>query len=174
LTDENIYYLLPLVYTCEYVYIYHALFIRKSLLLLLCCHTKRVSGIHSGLGYPWVWFWGWIITRIGVRCGFGFRVRVYRDSTRSESAPLPSLALIVSYPARLANLSFSKCSTYQGTQLLVGPPPRCRAWYSWNHWTSLTTASQGTSLRARCLLLFLRSSTFLRAPPMEANTLLSF
>jgi hypothetical protein len=122
------------------IYIMH-MFISKSLLLLLCCHTKRVSGIHPGFGYPRVWFWRWIITRIGVRCGFGFRVRVYRDSTRS-------LALIVSYPARLANSSLSKCSTYQGTHLLVGSPPRCRAWYSWNHWTSLTTVSKGTSLRA--------------------------
>ena len=64
------------VYTCEYVYIYHAYVYRKSLFLLLCCHTKRVSGIHSGFGYPRVWFWGRIITRIGVRCGFGFWVLV--------------------------------------------------------------------------------------------------
>jgi RNase adaptor protein for sRNA GlmZ degradation len=35
LTNENIYYLLPLIYTCEYGYIY-----------------PRVSGIHSGFGYP--------------------------------------------------------------------------------------------------------------------------
>ena len=95
MTHENIYYLLPLVYTCEYVYIYHAYVYKKSLFLLLCCHTKRVSGIHSGFGYPRVWFWGRIITRIVFGAvlgfGFGFRVRVHRDSTRSESAPLPSL-----------------------------------------------------------------------------------
>jgi hypothetical protein len=35
LTHENIYYLLPLIYTCKYVYIY-----------------PRVSGIHLGFGYP--------------------------------------------------------------------------------------------------------------------------
>jgi hypothetical protein len=39
LTHENIYYLLPLIYTCEYVYIY-----------------PLVSGIHSGFGYPFG-FW---------------------------------------------------------------------------------------------------------------------
>jgi hypothetical protein len=36
----------------------------------------RVSGIRSGFGYPQVWFWWWISTRIGVRFGFGFRLRV--------------------------------------------------------------------------------------------------
>ena len=76
MAHENIYYLLPLVYTCEYVYIYHAYVYRKSLFLLLCCHTKRVSVIHSGFGYPRVRFWGRIITRTDVRCGFGFRFRV--------------------------------------------------------------------------------------------------
>ena len=35
MTHENIYYLLPLIYTCEYVYIY-----------------PRISDIHSGFGYP--------------------------------------------------------------------------------------------------------------------------
>ena len=35
MSHENIYYWLLLVYTCEYVYIY-----------------LRVSGIHSGFGYP--------------------------------------------------------------------------------------------------------------------------
>ena len=33
MTHENIYYLLHLVYTCEYVFIYHAYAYRKSLLL---------------------------------------------------------------------------------------------------------------------------------------------
>jgi hypothetical protein len=32
----------------------------------------RISGIRSGFGYPRVWFWWWISTRIGVRFGFGF------------------------------------------------------------------------------------------------------
>jgi hypothetical protein len=36
----------------------------------------RVSGIRSGFGYPRVLFWWWISTRIGVRFGFGFRLRV--------------------------------------------------------------------------------------------------
>ena len=36
----------------------------------------RVSGIRSGFGYPRVWFWWWISTRIGFRGGFGFRFRV--------------------------------------------------------------------------------------------------
>ena len=91
--------MLSLIYTCEYAYIYHAYVYRKSLFLLLCCHTKRVSGIHSGFGYPRVRFLGRIITRIDVRCGFGFwfRVRVHRDSTRSESTPLPSLAMMSPY-----------------------------------------------------------------------------
>ena len=49
--------------------------------------------IESGFRVSAVWFWGWVITRIGVRYGFGFRfwVRVYRDFTPSKSAPLPSL-----------------------------------------------------------------------------------
>ena len=36
----------------------------------------RVSGIRSGFGYPRVWFWWWISTRIGFQGGFGFRFRV--------------------------------------------------------------------------------------------------
>jgi hypothetical protein len=35
-----------------------------------------VSGIHLGFGYPRVWFWWWISTRIGVRFGFGFQLWV--------------------------------------------------------------------------------------------------
>ena len=38
-------------YTCE-CYIYHVYIYRKYLLLLLYCHTKWVSGIQSGFGYP--------------------------------------------------------------------------------------------------------------------------
>jgi len=93
LTHENINYLLPLVYTCEYVYIYHAYVYRKSLFLLLCCYTKRVSGIHSGIrGFG---FGDGLSPEsvFGAVLGFdfGFQVRVHRDSTQPESAPLPSL-----------------------------------------------------------------------------------
>jgi hypothetical protein len=49
----------------------------------------------AGFGYPRVWFWGQIITRIVFYAvlgfDFGFQVWVHKDSTRSESALLPSL-----------------------------------------------------------------------------------
>ena len=80
--------------------IYHAYVYRKSLFLLLCCHTKRVSGIHSGFGYPRVRFWGWIITRIGVRCSFRFRFRVSGSDaqrlhpTRIRPVAIPDLGVV--------------------------------------------------------------------------------
>jgi hypothetical protein len=51
----------------------------------------RVSGIRSGFGYPRVWFWWWISTRIGFRFGFEFQFWVHGDSTQSEPDLLPSL-----------------------------------------------------------------------------------
>ena len=73
MTRENIYYLLPLVYTCEYVYF------------------SRVSGMVSGIrgfgfgdGFP-------PESVSGSGFYFGFRFWVHGDSTRSEPDPLPSL-----------------------------------------------------------------------------------
>ena len=68
MSHENIYYLLPLVYTCEYVYIY-----------------PRVSGIRGfgfGDGFPPESVSGF---------DFGFRFWMYGDSTRSEPDPLSFL-----------------------------------------------------------------------------------
>ena len=72
MTHENIYYLLPLVHTCEYVYIY-----------------PRVSGIHGfgfGDGFP-----PESVSGSGSGFDFGFRFWVHGDSTRSEPDPLPFL-----------------------------------------------------------------------------------
>ena len=78
MTHENIYYLLPLVYTCEYVYIY-----------------PRVSGIHSGFGIRGFGFGDGFppesVSGSGSGFDFGFRFWVHGDSTRSEPDPLPAL-----------------------------------------------------------------------------------
>jgi hypothetical protein len=57
LTHENFYYLLPPIYTCEYVYIY-----------------PRGSGIRSGFGYPRVCFGDGFPPEsvFGSGSGFGF------------------------------------------------------------------------------------------------------
>ena len=85
MTHENIYYLLPLVYTCEYVYIYIRGF-RVSI---------RVSGIRSGFGIRGFGFGDGFppesVFRADSGFGFGFRFWVHGDSTRSEPDPLPSL-----------------------------------------------------------------------------------
>jgi len=69
LTHEIIYYLFPLVYTCEYVYIYHAYVYRKSILLLLCC---------SG-------FWG----STGLVMGMDYHLNRYSEPTESTSISDP-------------------------------------------------------------------------------------
>ena len=76
MTHENIYYLLPLIYTCEYVYIY-----------------LRISGIHSVSGIRGFGFGdGFPPESVsGSGFDFGFRFWVHGDSTRSEPDPLPSL-----------------------------------------------------------------------------------
>jgi hypothetical protein len=68
--------LLPLVYTCEYViYIRHML-VKIPYYFFVLPHSAWfwVSVNESGFGDPPVWFWVCIITRTGVRGGFGFCV----------------------------------------------------------------------------------------------------
>jgi hypothetical protein len=65
LSREIIYYFVALIYTCEYVYIYVCVCVQS----LIALHMLPYE---SGFGYPRVWFWARIFTRIGVRVGFGF------------------------------------------------------------------------------------------------------
>jgi hypothetical protein len=78
LTYENIYYLLHLIYTCEYVYIY-----------------PRVSSIHSGLGIRGFGFGDGfppeLVFGSGSGFDFGFWFLVHGDFTRSKPDPLTSL-----------------------------------------------------------------------------------
>jgi hypothetical protein len=78
----------------------------------------RVSGIRSGFGYPRVWFWWWISTRIGFRFGFEFQFWVHGDSTRSEPDPLPSLIKHKRswYKKNVQNYTYYKVTSRSGQQ----------------------------------------------------------
>jgi hypothetical protein len=94
---KTFYNLLLVVYTCEYVYIYYAHVYRKSLLLLLCCHTKQVSGIR-GFGFGDGLSSESVFDAVsGFYFGFQVWVRVHRDSIQSKTALLPSLCCMQHY-----------------------------------------------------------------------------
>ena len=90
MTHENIYYLLSLVYTCKYVIMYmfiespyfsYYVAIQSGFRVSIWVSGIRGFGFGDGLSPESVF--GAVSG-----FGFGFRVWVHRDSTRSESTPL--------------------------------------------------------------------------------------